>query len=91
MHTRIIDANDDYYGGAPIDTESNDAQHGRRHSDRKCKSVELDVVMVIASYADEDVKGMHIENLETMDVDRGSETEYTTKDGQNRKAGTVRH
>lgn len=88
----IVDANDDYYGGAPSIPRVTMLNMEEDTAIANAKSGELDVVMVNPSYADEDVKGMHIENLETMDVRQislpvTSETEYTTKDGQKIKAG----
>ena len=88
----IVDANADYYGGAPEIPRVTILNMEEDTAIANAKSGELDVVMVDPNYADEVVKGMHIENLETMDVRQISlpvtaETEYTTEDGQKIKAG----
>lgn len=88
----IVDANADYYGGAASIPRVTILNMEEETAIANAKSGELDVVMVDPNYTDEDVKGMHIENLATMDVRQISlpvtaESEYTTEDGQKIKAG----
>lgn len=82
----IVQANDDYYGGAPsidqvtiLNMESDTAVSA-------VKSGELDLAMVEPNYIGEEVDGMHVENLETMDVRQislpvAAEKEVTDEDG----------
>ncbi len=88
----IVDANADYYGGAPEIPRVTILNMEEDTAIANAKSGKLDLVMVDPNYADEKADGMHIENLETMDVRQISlpvtaETEYTTEDGQKIKAG----
>lgn len=83
----IVQANEDYYGGVPSIKQVTILNMEEDTAIANAKSGELDVVMVDPNYADEEVKGMHIENLETMDVRQISlpvtaETSYITEDGQ---------
>ncbi len=83
----IVEANEDYYGTVPSIKQVTILNMESDTAIANAKSGELDVVMVDPNYADEEVEGMHIENLETMDVRQISlpvtkEVEYTTEDGQ---------
>lgn len=83
----IVQANEEYYGGAPSIEQVTILNMEEDTAIANAKSGQLDVVMVDPNYADEKVDGMHIENLETMDVRQISlpvtaEAEYTTADGK---------
>ena len=88
----IVSANEDYYAGVPSIKQVTILNMDADTAIANAKSGELDVVMVDPNYADEDVDGMHIENLETMDVRQISlpvtaEAEFTTEDGKTVKTG----
>lgn len=88
----IVQAFGDYYGGAPSIPQVTMLNMDAETAIANAKSGDLDVVMVESTYAKESVKGMHIENLETMDVRQVSlpvtkESTYKTKDGQTIKVG----
>lgn len=88
----IVQANEDYYGGAPSIKQVTILNMDEDTAIANAKSGELDVVMVDPNYADEEVDGMHIENLETMDVRQISlpvtaEDDFTTEDGKTIKTG----
>lgn len=83
----IVTANSEYYDGAPDIPQVTILNMEGDTAIANAKSGQLDVVMVDPNYAEETVEGMHIENLETMDVRQISlpvtkETSYTTEDGQ---------
>lgn len=88
----IVTANSEYYDGAPAISQVTILNMESDTAIANAKSGQLDVVMVEPNYAEEAVDGMHVENLETMDVRQISlpvtkETSYTTEDGQNIKVG----
>lgn len=83
----IITANSQYYDGAPAILQVTILNMEGDTAIANAKSGQLDVVMVDPNYAGETIEGMHIENLETMDVRQISlpvtpEASYTTEDGQ---------
>lgn len=88
----IVEANREYYKGAPELSQVTILNMEADTAIANAKSGALDVVMVDPNYVEENVEGMHIENLETMDVRQISlpvtrETSYTTEDGQKIKVG----
>ncbi len=88
----IVSANSDYYDGAPAISQVTILNMEADTAIANAKSGQLDVVMVDPNYAEETVDGMHMENLETMDVRQISlpvthEAAYTTEDGQNITVG----
>lgn len=88
----IVGANEDYYEGAPAISQVTILNMEADTAIANARSGELDLIMVDPNYVDEEIDGMHIENLETMDVRQISlpvteETDYTTEDGQTIVAG----
>ncbi len=88
----IVSAFSDYYEGAPSIPQVTILNMDEDTAIANAKSGQLDAVMVDANYAGEKIEGMHIENLETMDVRQISlpvtkETEYRTKSGKTIKVG----
>lgn len=88
----IVTANRDYYDGAPAISQVTVLNMEADTAIANAKSGQLDVVMVEPNYAGETVDGMHIENLETMDVRQISlpvigERSYRTEDGKNMTVG----
>lgn len=83
----IVAANESYYEGAPEISQVTLLNMEEDTAIANAKSGQLDVVMVDPAYVSEEVEGMHIENLETMDVRQISlpvtkETSYTTESGK---------
>ena len=83
----IVQANEDYYEGAPEIKQVTFIKMDNEAAFSNAKSGQLDIVMVAPNYADEKIDGMHIENLETMDVRNISlpclkEQTITNKDGK---------
>ena len=64
----IVQANEDYYEGAPEIKQVTFVKMDNEAAFSNAKSGQLDIVMVAPNYALEEIDGMHIENLETMDV-----------------------
>ena len=64
----IVKANENYYEGAPEIKQVTFVKMDNEAAFSNAKSGQLDIVMVAPNYAIEEVDGMHIENLETMDV-----------------------
>ncbi|WP_294157021.1 ABC transporter substrate-binding protein [uncultured Clostridium sp.] len=64
----IVEANDNYYDGAPEIKNANIVNMDSEAAFSNAKSGQLDVVMVGPNYSKEKVDGMTINNLETMDV-----------------------
>ncbi len=64
----IVQANDEYYGGAPSIAQVTILYMESDMVISAVKSGELDLAMVEPNYTDEKAEGMHIENLETIDV-----------------------
>ena len=64
----IVQANEKYYEGAPEIKQVTFVKMDNEAAFSNAKSGQLDIVMVAPNYAIEEVDGMHIENLETMDV-----------------------
>ncbi len=64
----IVQANEEYYEGAPEIKQVTFVKMDNEAAFSNAKSGQLDVVMVAPNYALEEIDGMHIENLETMDV-----------------------
>ena len=64
----ILGANEDYYGGAPSIEQATILDMEEDAAIASARSGELDLAMVSPNYVNEEIDGMHIENLETMDV-----------------------
>lgn len=64
----ILGANEDYYGGAPSIEQVTILDMEEDAAIASVRSGELDLAMVSPNYVNEEIDGMHIENLETMDV-----------------------
>ena len=64
----ILGANEDYYGGAPSIEQVTILDMEEDAAIASARSGELDLAMVSPNYVNEEIDGMHIENLETMDV-----------------------
>lgn len=64
----ILGANEDYYGGAPSIEQVTILDMEEDAAIASARSGELDLAMVSPNYINEEIDGMHIENLETMDV-----------------------
>lgn len=64
----ILGANEDYYGGAPSIEQVTILDMEEDAAIASARSGELDLAMVSTNYVNEEIDGMHIENLETMDV-----------------------
>lgn len=64
----ILGANEDYYGGAPSIEQVTILDMEEDVAIASARSGELDLAMVSPNYVNEEIDGMHIENLETMDV-----------------------
>lgn len=64
----IVQANEEYYEGAPEIKQVTFVKMDNEAAFSNAKSGQLDIVMVAPNYALEEIDGMHIENLETMDV-----------------------
>lgn len=82
----ILEANADYFNGAATIPQVTILNMEADTAIANAKSGELDVVMVDPNYIDEEIEGMHIENLDTMDVRQISlptqpVSEYTLEDG----------
>lgn len=83
----ILGANEDYYGGAPSIEQVTILDMEEDAAIASARSGELDLAMINPNYVDEEIEGMHIENLETMDVRQISlpvteEQSYRTEDGR---------
>ncbi len=88
----IVEAFSDYYDGAPSIPQVTILNMEEDTAIANAKSGQLDVVMVDPNYVSEEIDGMHIENLETMDVRQISlpvtqESNYKTKSGKTIKVG----
>lgn len=88
----IVEANQDYYEGAPQIKQVTILNMEEDTAIANAKSGELDVVMVDSNYVSEQIEGMRIENLETMDVRQVSlpvtkAASYKTKSGKTITAG----
>lgn len=88
----ILKANTDYFNGAPSIPQVTILNMDADTAIANAKSGELDVVMVDPNHADEEIEGMHIENLDTMDIRQvslptQSESEYTLEDGKKMTIG----
>lgn len=82
----ILQANENYFNGAASIPQVTILNMESDTAIANAKSGELDVVMVDPNYIDEEIDGMHVESLETMDVRQISlptnkESEYTLEDG----------
>ncbi|MEG1292191.1 MAG: ABC transporter substrate-binding protein [Lachnospiraceae bacterium] len=64
----IVEANENYFEGAPQIQRVTFVDMDNEAAYSNAQSGQLDVVMVQPSYTEETIKGMHIEELETMDV-----------------------
>lgn len=64
----ILGANEDYYGGVPSIEQVTILDMEEDAAIASARSGELDLAMVSPNYVNEEIDGMHIENLETMDV-----------------------
>lgn len=64
----IVEANEDYFDGAPEIKKVTFVSMDNEAAFSNAKSGQLDIVMVQPSYTTEEIEGMHIEKLETMDV-----------------------
>lgn len=88
----IVEANEDYFDGVPEIKKVTFVDMDNEAAFSNAQSGQLDIVMVQPNYAKEDIAGMHIETLETMDVRNISlpcQTEHTTKtpDGEEVEVG----
>lgn len=82
----ILQANENYFNGTASIPQVTILNMESDTAIANAKSGELDVVMVDPNYIDEEIDGMHIESLDTMDVRQISlptqkESEYTLEDG----------
>ena len=78
----IVEANEDYFDGAPEIKKVTFVDMDNEAAFSNAQSGQLDIVMVQPNYAKENIAGMHVETLETMDVRNISlpcQTEHTTK------------
>ena len=64
----IVEANEDYYEGEPAIKQVTFLKMDNEAAFSNAKSGQLDVVMVAPNYASEEIEGMTVKNLETMDV-----------------------
>ncbi len=64
----IVEANEEYFEGAPKIQRVTFVDMDNEAAFSNAQSGQLDIVMVQPNYASEEIKGMHIEELETMDV-----------------------
>ena len=64
----IVEANEDYFEGAPKVKRVTFVDMDNEAAFSNASSGQLDVVMVQPSYSEETIKGMHMEKLETIDV-----------------------
>ncbi len=64
----IVEANEDYFDGAPHIKKVTFVDMDNEAAFSNARSGQLDIVMVQPEYAREQIEGMHIEKLETMDV-----------------------
>lgn len=88
----IVEANEDYFDGAPHIKKVTFVNMDNEAAFSNARSGQLDIVMVQPGYAKEQIEGMHIERLETIDVRNISlpcRTSQTVKkpDGGDVKAG----
>lgn len=82
----IVQAYEDYYEGTPEIKQVTFVKMDSKSAFSNAKSGQLDIVMVDPNYSKEIINGMHLENLETMDVRNISlpylkEQTMTDKDG----------
>lgn len=64
----IVEANEDYFDGAPKIKRVTFVDMDNEAAFSNAQSGQLDIVMVQPNYVEEEIEGMHIEKLETMDV-----------------------
>ena len=64
----IVEANEGYYDGAAKIRRVTFVNMDNEAAFSNARSGQMDIVMVQPAYAAEEIKGMHIEKLETMDV-----------------------
>lgn len=64
----IVEANEDYFDGAPHIKRVTFVNMDNEAAFSNARSGQLDLVMVQPGYAKEQIPGMHVEKLETMDV-----------------------
>lgn len=64
----IVEANEDYFDGAPHIKRVTFVDMDNEAAFSNARSGQLDIVMVQPGYAAEQIGGMHVEKLETMDV-----------------------
>lgn len=64
----IVEANEDYFDGAPKIERVTFVDMDNEAAFSNAQSGQLDIVMVQPNYVSEEIEGMHIEELETMDV-----------------------
>ena len=82
----IVQAYENYYEGTPKIKQVTFVKMDSKSAFSNAKSGQLDIVMVDPNYSTETIDGMHLENLETMDVRNISlpclpEQTMTDKDG----------
>lgn len=88
----IVEANEEYFDGAPEIKKVTFVNMDNEAAFSNAQSGQLDIVMVQPNYATETIDGMHIEELETMDVRNISlpcltEQTITTPDGKEVEVG----
>ncbi|MEZ3434510.1 MAG: ABC transporter substrate-binding protein [Lachnospiraceae bacterium] len=64
----LVEANEDYFDGAPKIKKAAFVNMDNEAAFSNARSGQLDIVMVQPNYAGEEIPGMHVEKLETMDV-----------------------
>lgn len=64
----IVEANEEYFDGAPKIKRVTFVDMDNEAAFSNAQSGQLDIVMVQPNYVSEEIEGMHIEELETMDV-----------------------
>lgn len=88
----IVEANEEYFDGTPEIKKVTFVDMDNEAAFSNAQSGQLDIVMVQPNYATESIDGMHIEELETMDVRNISlpcltEQKMTTPDGKEAEVG----
>lgn len=64
----IVEANEEYFDGAPKIERVTFVDMDNEAAFSNAQSGQLDIVMVQPNYVSEEIEGMHIEEMETMDV-----------------------
>ena len=64
----MVEANESYYGGAPSIPRVTILNMEPDAAMASARTGELDLVMADTNYVNEEIEGMHLEELDTMDV-----------------------